>query len=396
MNKKFKIGIDARMYGPQQTGIGTYIQYLIDYLAKIDKNNDYFIFLLPDTIDSLILLGENFKKIKVTSHWYSTQEQVFFLRDLLKHKLDLVHFPHFNLPILYRGKYITTIHDITPKFFPGHKMGQSWYKRKAYDLILKVGTKKAKHIITPSEKTKRDLIDFYNAKKDRITVIYEGIKNKNTADQRKEFIENYTQNKEVALKNLQSKFNLKNLRKPYIFYVGVWREHKNLPNLIRAFDILIKKYNFQGDLVLGGTEDPYYPETREELKKRGLENRIIRPGFLYGEKLNLLYQAADVFVLPSLYEGFGLVTIEALNQGTAVACSNIDPLKEVLKNSSVYFDPHNPEDIASKLNELLQDKRLQIKLLMQAQGILEKYDWQEMAKKTLMIYKSVLENRERC
>jgi glycosyltransferase involved in cell wall biosynthesis len=174
----------------------------------------------------------------------------------------------------------------------------------------------------------------------------------------------------------------------------VWREHKNLPNLIRAFDILIKKYNFQGNLVLGGVEDPYYPETRNEWKKRGLENRVIRPGFLSGEKLNLLYQAADVFVLPSLYEGFGLVTIEALNQGTAVACSNIDPLKEVLKNASIYFDPHNPEDIANKLNILLQDKRLQIKLLMQAQGILEKYDWQEMAKKTLMIYKSVLENRE--
>jgi len=389
--RKYKIGIDARMYGPKQTGIGVYIEYLLKRLARLDKINEYFIFLLPAEFNNFKISQKNFHKVKVSSHWYSFKEQSIFLKDILRYKLDLMHFTHFNLPIFYPRKFVITIHDITPKFFPGHKMGKSWYRRKAYNLIIGRGTKNAKFIIAPSHKTKQDLIKFYNIDKNKIKIIYEGIKNKRSIDGRKEFLENYSQRKEIAFKNLKSKFHLKSLRKPYIFYVGVWRDHKNLKGLIQSFDILIKKYDFKGILVLGGKEDAHYPETRQEWELRKIGNRIIRPGFLSGEKLTLFYQAADLFVLPSFYEGFGLVCLEALNQGTAVACSDINPLKDILGSAALYFNPQDPEDMANKIWKILVSKKLQKEFLLKAQDVLEKYSWDKMARKTFSIYMKALE-----
>jgi len=388
--KKYKIGIDARMYGPKQTGIGTYISNLIYQIELIDKTNEYFIFLLPHNFDLIKNLPSNFHKIKVYSHWYTLREQTVFLKKILSYKLDLIHFTHFNLPVLYPRKFILTIHDITPKFFPGHKMGKSWYRRKAYDFIIKKGIKKAEKIIVPSQKTKRDLVNFYHAEENKIAVIYEGINKKKSIEQRKDFLENYSQNKEIARKEVLSIINPKLENLPYIFYVGVWRNHKNLPNLIRAFDILTKKYDFKGFLILGGTEDSHYPETRREWQRRGLEGRILRPGFISSEKLTLFYEGADVFVLPSLYEGFGLVCLEALNQGTSVACSGINPLKEILGSAAIYFDPRNPEDMAYKINKLIKSRKLQKEGLEKAQDILKKFSWEKMAETTVKVYKEKL------
>jgi len=388
--RKFKIGIDARMYGPKQTGIGIYIEYLLKELICLDKINEYFIFLLPAEFDNFKISQKNFHKVKVSSHWYSFEEQSIFLKDILRYKLDLMHFTHFNLPIFYHRRFIVTIHDITPKFFPGHKMGKSWYRRKAYDLIIRRGTKNAKFVITPSYKTKKDLIDFYKVNKNKIKVIYEGVKNKKSIDERKEFLENYSQRKEIAFKTLKSKFHLESLKKPYIFYTGVWRDHKNLKGLIKALDILVKKHDFKGFLILGGTEDAHYPETRQEWQLRKLDNQILTPGFLSSEKLTLFYQAADIFILPSLYEGFGLVCLEGLNQGTAVACSDIDPLREILNGAALYFNPRNPKDMANKIWKILVSRKLQKELLLNAQNVLEKYNWGKMTRETHEIYMRAL------
>jgi glycosyltransferase involved in cell wall biosynthesis len=389
--KKFNIGIDARMYGPQQTGIGTYIESLIQNLSTYDNQNRYFIFLLPHNLKKITLPAANFFKVPTYYHWYGLKEQTLFLKQLLFKNLDLIHFTHFNLPILYPKRFIVTIHDITPRFFPGNKMGKKWWRRQAYNLIVQKGIQRSCFTIVPSKKTKLDLVNFYQGNKDNIKVIYEGIKDKESLAERKLFLENYSQRKEITLQKLKSQFGFTQLKKPYIFYTGVWRNHKNIVNLIKAFDILVKEKKFKGDLVLGGNKDPYYPEVDIIINKLGLANRVINPGFLLGEKLNLFYQAADVFVLPSLYEGFGLVTLEALNQGTAVACSNIEPLKEILQDAALYFNPQNYREMAEKIYGLMQDKRLQKKLLKNSQNILGKYDWRIMAQKTHQIYMKVLE-----
>jgi len=139
-----KIGIDARMYGQSVTGIGIYTKHLIENLIEIDSNNEYVIFLLPENYEKFKTDKKNVKKIKIDIHWYSWAEQIKFPFVLMREKIDLMHFPHFNVPILYPKKYIATIHDITPKFFPGHLRKKSLKRRIGYWLVFKIGIKRAK------------------------------------------------------------------------------------------------------------------------------------------------------------------------------------------------------------------------------------------------------------
>jgi len=271
LSNGLKIGIDARMYGARQTGIGNYIKHLIEYLAKLDKENEYTIFLLKSEFEKFKFPASNFKKQKVSAHWYSWREQFILPFEFKKAKVDLMHFPHFNRPILYPTKNVVTIHDLTPKFFPGHKMN-SPVRKAGFWLTFSQTVKKAKKIIAVSKATKKDIIKYFKISPEKIKVIYEGT-----------------------------------ITKPFILYVGVWRNHKNMVGLIKAFNTLLRKYQLDYQLVLTGEENLYYPEIRKTWENLGLEKNIIRPGFVSKEELTCLYNEASLCVIPSFYEGFGLV-----------------------------------------------------------------------------------------
>ena len=423
------IAIDARMYGAGQTGIGNYIYHLMKYLFEIDKKNSYLVFLLPEEYDEFELPNERVKKIKVTAKWYGWKEQLIFPFEILKHKIDLIHFPHFNSPILYhwivwikspllRGgwgcvkkfrnifqthpypsqegsnafshfretKTITTIHDLTPYYFPGHKMN-SWLRRKSFRLVFSTAVKKSSRVIAVSEYTKRDMIKFFLNKLpeippapffkggtviDKIQVIYEGV------DEQFQVIKNYDK-----IKAIKEKYKI---TKPFIFYTGVWRNHKNLVGLIKAFDLIVNKYRMNYQLVLGGKEDFYYPEVRQTWKKLNLGDKIIRTGFISQEELPLFYNAADVFVIPSFQEGFGLIGLEAMACGTPVISSNKTSLPEILGDAAVYFNPNNSEEMAEKIAQIIRDKDLKADLVQKGFRQIEKYDWKKMAGETLEMY----------
>lgn len=359
------IGIDARMYGPKQTGIGNYIAYLIEHLAKVDKKNRYTIFLRKDGYSSFKLQDSRFEKVFADYPWYSWQEQWEFFLLLQRQNIDLMHFPHFNVPLAYRKPFVTTIHDLTPKHFPGQKVGKSWLRRKAYDVVLAHALKKARAIITPSLFTKNDMQKhFPDILSEKVHVIYEGIPNLKP---------------EARGQKLEA-------RKPYILYVGVWREHKNLAMLIHAFHVL-KKRGLPHSLVIVGEPDMYYRSLSLLWKNLGLEYAIHTPGFVENEYLQHYYKGADCLVLPSLYEGFGLVPLEALRAGTPVAVSNIPALREILGKSAVFFNPKSKEDMAKQIARILKDKGLRKKLQREAETTLKRYRWNENAKKTLEVYK---------
>ena len=388
-DKKYKIGIDARMYGPKQTGIGNYIKNLINNLATLDKENDYIIFLLDGEFDRFVLPGSNFKKIKVSSYWYSWEEQVVLPWQLAKENLDLIHFPHFNSPILYRGKSVVTIHDITPLFFPGHKMG-SFVRRAGFQAVFRHSVKHAFKIIAVSESTKSDICKHFNLRPDKIKVIYEGVdlgkftinageQNSLQLDEKKQRTENEAE--------LCKRYKIK---KPFIFYTGVWRNHKNLVGLIKAFNVVINKHQLDYDLVLGGEENPFYPEIRRTWEELNLGGRIIRPGFIKNEDLPSFYRAASLVVVPSFYEGFGLVGLEAMASGTPVATSNCTALPEVLGSAAAYFDPDDHEDMAKTINDVLTGEGLRKKLISAGFEQIKKYKWIKMAEETLEVYKEIL------
>lgn len=370
--KTYIIGIDARMYGPEQTGIGNYIRHLIVNLAEIDKRNNYVIFLLDKEYDKFKLPAKNFKKAKVSSYWYSWREQLLLPFEFMRERLDLMHFPHFNTPVFYSGKSVVTIHDITPFFFPGHKMN-SWLRRNAFKFVFNSSIKKASAVIAVSESTKNDIVKHFGLKPDKIEVVYEGV------DENFKILPNCGKISE----ELSVRYNIE---KPFIFYAGVWRNHKNIVGLLKAFFILKKNIGGKYQLVLGGKEDPYYPEIRKTIIDLKLEKDIITPGFICDEEMILFYNSCSLFAIPSFYEGFGLVGLEAFACGAPVASSNTASLPEILGDGAAYFDPRDAEQMARVMEEVLTDEKKRENLIKNGFERIKKYSWRRMAEKTHQIY----------
>ena len=389
-----KIGIDARMYGYAQTGIGNYIRHLLKSIFELDKENNFVVFLLSEEFDNFKIPNERIKKVKVSAKWYGWKEQFLFPIKLYQEKLDLMHFTHFNSPVLYFKKSIVTIHDVTPFHFPGHKM-KSLIRRIGFKLVFLSSVKKASKIIAVSGNTKNDIINYFKIKENKIKVIYEGVDEQfrartlagvHSLDCKKNDLN------KIKSYRLSRKLGTElQITKPFIFYTGVWRNHKNLVGLIKAFAILKNKYKLNYQLVLGGKEDPYYPEVRETWQKLGLEKDIIRTGFIDQECLPLFYNEAELFVIPSFYEGFGLIGLEAMACGIPVVSSNTTSLPEILGEAAIYFNPHNPEEMAEKMKLVLTDKKLYNRLRENGFRQIRKYSWERMGEETMRVYKKNIE-----
>ena len=366
--KAMVIGIDARMYGPRQTGIGNYIKYLIEHLARIDQKNSYYLFFRKEEYAKFQIPNSKFYKALADFPWYSFAEQTLFLQTLLKYPLDLMHFPHFNVPLFYNKPFIVTIHDLTPKFFPGEKVGKSWLRRKAYKAVLNHAITKSKAIITPSQFTKNDILKYYTVNPQKIFVIPQSIPLPQT-----------------VYGNKKAKKLTKLVAKSYILYVGVWRSHKNLEGLVKAFKIL-KEEGLPHKLVIIGDPDIYYEQVARLWTKLGLKRDIIAPGFQDDNVLVEWYKHASLLVLPSFYEGFGLTPLTALSLSVPVAVSNIGALRETLGDSAFYFDPKSPEDMARVMKKALTDKKSAKAKLSRARALLKRYSWEKTADETLKVY----------
>jgi glycosyltransferase involved in cell wall biosynthesis len=366
-----RIGIDMRMAGSGE-GIGRYIEELAEHLAKIDKMNDYFLLYAKDQNPKSQIPNPKFCFIKASSPYYSWAEQTKFIWELKRLNLDLAHFASFNVPIFYPGKFVITIHDIIHHLYPGKKKSR-FFHRLAYRLVISQAVKRAKKVIAVSENTKKDIIKTFKTNPNKIEVIYEGVN--------KRFCKKETDEK---IKHIKQKYNIS---KPYLFFIGVWRQYKNLPRLALAFDILKEEYDLDCQLVLAGKIDPFYPEIKEAIF--GIKNKadVRALGFVPDEDLPALYQGADIFVLPSVIEGFGLIGVEAQASGIPVAASKIPVLEEILGNGAVYFDPTNPAEIASTVESVAEDEKMRQSLILFGKENTERFSWIDAAKTTLDLYK---------
>ena len=360
-----KIGLDARMYASSFTGIGRYVYELTQRLFEMDCDNEYVLFMNEPQYSDFTPPNSRMRKVLVNAPHYSWAEQVRFARLLKKEKLDLVHFMHFNAPFLYRGPSLVTIHDLTLSFFPGKKM-RSFLHRLSYHLVLSSIVKRSKRVIAVSHNTKKDLIKLLKTPSQKVEVIYEGVA------------------KEFRV--------LDHVTKPadnFFLYTGVWRSHKNVVNLLKAFARLP-----EGKLVITGREDPFYPEVKETIRELGLENRVVLTGLVSEKKLVELYNRARVYVMPSLYEGFGLPPLEAMACGTPVACSNTSSLPEICGQGNVaFFDPNDVEDMARVMRHVWEDESLRATLVARGLKRVRDFSWEEMAKSTLSLYNECLHEK---
>lgn len=345
-----KIAIDARMVN--RSGIGTCIQHWlrdVGYKIALGDPND------------LKLYNNVPKFISFISSIYGYKEQLKFpYRALYREKPDVLHIPHCNVPLFYRGKMMVTIHDLThlvyPEFLP-FKLVHLYFK-----FIFWFVCKRADQIITVSESTKRDLLRFYKADESKITVIPLGIGT--------EFVKKTSS----EIDYLHSKFNIPRDKK-IILYVGNLLPHKNLNKLLEGFAQMKGRENCRL-LLVGKVFDGRSRETCE--KDLGIEELTIHAGMVSQEDLVNIYNLADLFVLPSLYEGFGLPVLEALACGTPVVCSNTSSLPEVSGSVAKYFNPKDASSIAKALENSIDDKG---KYDDEIKEWVSRFSWESCAKK---------------
>ncbi|OGE84204.1 MAG: hypothetical protein A2846_02495 [Candidatus Doudnabacteria bacterium RIFCSPHIGHO2_01_FULL_49_9] len=366
-----RIGIDCRMAGTGE-GIARYLEELVANLALIDFENDYFLLVNTGANVKFKNQNEKFKTIPVKSRYYSFMEQTYFIWELWRLKLDLMHFPNFNAPIFYPGRFVVTIHDIIHHRYPGRKKARIFH-RLAYRVTIWAAIKRAAVVVAVSEATRQDIIKVFREKPEKIKVIYEGAGLS-------------TRSSGVAEPVLARH----NITKPFLLFVGVWRQYKNLPRLAAAFDIVRGKYQIDAQLVLVGKVDDFYPEIKTEVMSIRHADDIRALGFVTETDLGALYRSAKIFVLPSLMEGFGLIGVEAQAAGASVAASDIPVLHEVLGNGAVFFDPASAEDMAEKIAEIWQNNAHRQALEQAALQNAGRFDWQNTARETLNVYNKVI------
>ena len=349
---QLKIGIDARFFGPKDKGFGRYTQQLVENLERIDKWNNYFVFLKKERWNDYKPANSNFKKVLADYKWYGIKEQIFFPLKLKKYKLDLVHFTHFNVPIFYWGKFVVTIHDLTLRHFPTCRKNLKNlifypFKNLAYRIVFRHAIKSSENIIAISEHTKKDILKYYQVLKNKIQVIYEGVTGIS------------------PVRSAKRSFGGRG-KKPYLLYVGNDYPHKNLKRLKLAF---------------------------KKLVENGLDFELVLiTEFVSEKELDSLYKNASLFVFPSLSEGFGLPPLEAMARGLPIVSSNATCLLEILGNAAAYFNPLNIDDMAEKIQKTLLDDRAKKALIKKGFEQIKKYSWQKMVKETLGLYKKITQN----
>lgn len=365
---KATVGVDIRMF--RNSGIGTYLRGILGPLLA--KPRDSFDLALFGNLDLAVQDTGAVVRRPFYSKIYSVQEQLEYplrLRDC-----RLWHAPHYNVPLIKGAKLVVTIHDLI-----------HWIFRKDYfsklqacyaGTMLRAAVRLADHIITVSEKTKSDLVDFFNADAAKITVIYEGVDPRFAA----------FHNPEKCRETLQ-KYGI---GKPYFFYVGLLKPHKRVDWLLRVFRRLREARRLDMDLVIVGKKDAHYPKGYEALGTLQSGDGVHYLPFVEDRELLALYRSAHALVHPSRYEGFGLTLLEAMASGTPVVACSVASIPEVAGQAAYLIDPDSDQELETALLKMAQDENLRRDLAAKGKIQVARFQWEAAAAKTAEVYERVL------
>lgn len=378
-----RIGIDARFYG--EAGPGRYAKNIVEHLEKIDNKHDYVVFLRPKGFDKYKPRNTKFKKVLADYKWYSWNEQLGFLFLILKNHVKLLYVPHFNFPVLFPGKLVTAIPDITMHTYStdrGTTLFKPYFlfKKFVYRFVVWWAVVRSKKVIIPSIDVKNDFMKIFPSVSDEKYVLaYEGID---------PIFYSYKVDESAIL-------NKYSISKPYFLYISSMYEHKNVHRLVDAFKTICCKYGFKGQLVLVGKVDKYSTEIYNTVKNEGLSEQIKVPGitsYVTDEETVALRKNAAVYVFPSLKEGFSLTPLEAQHFDLPCVISNIPCHEEIYGNSVEYFDPLSTGEMAEKMYQVLTDEKLRKTLIERGRRNINNYSWNSTADITLKIFNDISEN----
>lgn len=360
-----RIGLDGRLLGLEHAGIGRYVENLAEQLVRADSPHQFVFFLSTETQANWlsVLAKEVGKKVEVRLcpiRHYSWREQLSMPRYYRAANLDLLHVPHFNLPLLYRGRVILTIHDLLWHQRRGAQVttlpvSLYWGKYLAYRFVTKQALQKAEAIIVPSASVRATLESYYPKQAEKVRVIYEGV-------------------------------SLPRARRPsfhlprhYWLYVGSLYPHKNVERVLEAM-----REKGEAKLVVVSSRSVFSDRFLAQVASAGLTERVTFLERVTDQVLVWLYEQAEVLLQPSLAEGFGLTGVEAMRLGTPVVASDLPVFREIYGQGAEYFEPRRARSL---LRAIARAKRRSPHARHQAQAwVRARYNWASMAQAILAVY----------
>lgn len=372
-----RIGIDARAW--QWEGIGRYIRSVVPALAAQRRGHQYFVCTGAAEYEAVAqelaeIPGDVVQVVKVEGSYYSWREQLILPRQLARLRADLWHFTHFNVPVWFRAPYVVTIHDAIRFVFPGEHQ-QSLHQQVAYEYVFQRAVQRARAIIVVSRATGDDLTAL-PIRVRPMTAIYEGVAER--------FWEPVLPAARQAVREWLG------VTDPYLLFVGVWMNHKNIRRLLEAFQV-VRRQRARLTLVLAGRPKQGSERVDQMVRQLGLATAVRMPGFVPEPLLPALYAEAAAFVFPSLYEGFGLPVLEAQAVGVPVVASNVTSLPELLGEAVTYVNPESVLDIARGIERALTNPESEF-LIHLGQQQARHFSWTETARRHVEVYEQAVKS----
>jgi glycosyltransferase involved in cell wall biosynthesis len=373
-----KIAIDIRWM--TEFGVGTYIRNIVRALGRLDRQNKYFLIGSPQKVAEIGPLPPNFHAVSLLEP--DTKPKGYFQFRAIVKRLgcDLVHIPHlFWLPRALPCPYVMTVHDVLGHMYRTH--GRSGLRRSLHFYLTRRVLKEAARIFAVSHFTKSEIQQLFAISPDRVQVVY------NAIDER--FLRGHATEADRQL--IAERYLV---TYPFVLYAGAISPHKNLIRIIEAFSALKaeleKEQKFHDlKLIIIGDDLSGHPDLRRTVVKSGVQNDVRFLGFVPIEVLRIFYDAAKIFVFPSLYEGFGLPPLEAMAHGTPVVTSNTSSLPEVTGNAAILVNPENVFEIMRALHRVLLDQSLRDKLKQRGYEQSKRFSWDSSVQRILVAYEEV-------
>ena len=382
-----RIGIDIStvLNHGQDIGAGRYITNLVKNLLKIDKKNTYVLtgrYITDEYLYIIKNLKSKFASNKIESKLYKTTQKKlevwnrlrFPPIELMGFKADLLHCPDYLIPPTLNKIIILTIHDLAFIRFP--QFNFDWFIKK-YTKEVKRNARLAKKIVAASKSTKDDIIKFFKIDPAKVKVVYLA------SDSRFKKLANQEKDKEVLKKY--------GIDKKYILSVGTIEPRKNYSTLIKAFNyIKHNNNNFNCKLVIVGRTGWKSEATYRERELSLYKDDILFIGRVSDKDLVQIYNQAEIFVYPSLFEGFGLPPVEAMGCGLPVIASDSSSLKEVVGNAGILIPPDDFKEISKQISYILKNEKITKELEEKSLKQAKKFSWEKTARKTLNIYNEII------
>jgi glycosyltransferase involved in cell wall biosynthesis len=371
-----KIAIDIRRMS--EFGVGTYIRNLVRTLGRLDQESEYSLIGPPDKLQSIPDLPSNFQTVPLTAADRSIRGYREFRAALKKLNCDLVHIPNlFSVPRLLPCPYVMTVHDMQEHISRARQPGGFWgtWHLQMTRRVLRGATR----IFAVSQFTKTEIQKLFEIPAGRIEVVY------NAIDER--FLGGHASasDRELIAERYQVNY-------PFLLYAGRISPHKNVVRMIEAFSALkaeLEKTQAFPELklIIIGDDLSGNPDLRRTVIRSGVQNDVRFLGFVPIETLRIFYDAAKIFVFPSLYEGFGLPPLEAMAHGTPVVASNVSSLPEVVGNAAVLVTPENVFEIMRALHRVLTNQPLRDRMKDRGYEQVSRFSWDSSVRRVLEVYR---------